>query len=375
MTRWTIATLVMALLAAVAVVIAWTLDPTRTLYGWLVAVYAAYTTAVGALLLLLLGDATDAVWLPVLRRPVEAIVSALPLLAILFVPILLSLDRVYSWVPGGLPLAPHDEELVAAKRAWLNEPFFVVRSAVYLLVPALVGELVRARSRRIERAARQRIGAIGLTIVVPVVTFAGFDWVMSLEPGYYSTAFGLIPATGGFMAALAVVIIAIGLAHRRGVLLDAGPDHLHAIGKLLLTAVCFWAYLAFFQYMLGWIANLPAEARWYLPRTTGAWGALAVVLIALHFAVPFLALLSRPLKRSALALGVVSAGLLFTHWLDVYWLSLPAIRPRAPAFHVADLASVLAVFCAGFAIAAWRTARAPSAPNPLFERSLRYRSE
>lgn len=370
MTRWTIAAL--SIVATAGVVLAWTLEPTRTLYAWLVAHYAAYTTAVGALVLLLLGDATDAVWLPVIRRPVEAIASTLPLLVILFVPILLSLELVYPWASGGLALSHHELELVRAKRAWLDEPFFVVRSAVYLLVPAILAEIVRTRGAA---AARRRLGAVGLPIVILVATFAGFDWVMSLEPAYYSTAFGLIPTTGGFMAALAILVIVIALAHRRGELLDAGPDHVHAIGKLLLTAVCFWAYLAFFQYMLGWIANLPNEARWYLPRTRGGWGWIAFALIALHFALPFVALLSRALKRRAGALAIVSAGLLVMHWLDLFWQSLPAIDPAAPSLHVADVASVIAVSGAALAVADWRASHSPPRAHPLHERSLRYRSE
>lgn len=375
MTRWTIAAVVIAVLATLAVAVAWTLDPTRALIGGLMAVYTAYTTAIGALLLVLISDATDAVWLPVLRRPAEAIVSILPLLAMLFVPLLLSLGRIYSWAPDGLPLSAHDEELVSRKRAWLNEPFFVMRSAAYLLVPVFVGELVRARSRYAARAKRQRTAAVGLPIVILVATFAGFDWVMSLEPGYYSTAFGLIPTTGGFMAALSLLIIIVAVSQRRGALIDVGPDHIHALGKLLLTSVCFWAYLMFFQFMLGWIANLPFEARWYLPRTTGGWGLIALVLVGFHFVLPFFALLSRSLKRSASALAVVSSGLLFVHWLDVYWLTVPAVRHDAPSFHVSDLASAVAVFCSGYALAMWRTVRASPTPIPLFERSLRYRSE
>lgn len=371
MKRWTLFALAAAVIFTAIGVFAWILDPTRTLYAWLVACFAAYTTATGALLLLLIGDATDSVWLAVIRRPVEALAGTLPLLAILFVPILLSLARVYPWM--------RSEELVHGREAWLNAPFFVVRSALYLLVPAVLAELILARSRRgTDRAARRRLGAIGLPIVILLVTFAGFDWIMSLEPGYFSTAFGLIPATGGFMAALSLVVLTVVIARRSGALASVGPDHLHAIGKLMLTAVCFWAYLAFFQYMLGWIANLPAEARWYLPRTRAEWGAIAVALIALHFVVPFVALLSRELKRRAVPLAVVGAGLVLAHWLDVFWLSIPALRRAAPSVHVADLVCALAVAGAVLALATFRASRAARSArheDPLLERSLRYRSE
>ncbi len=367
--RWAITGLALALLFGAIALFAWTLDPARALYAWLVAFFAAYTTATGALLLLLMGDATESVWLAVLRRPVEALAGTLPLLAILFVPILLSLERVYPWM--------RSEELVRGREVWLNAPFFVVRSALYLLVPAVLGELVLARSRRgTERARRRRLGAIGLPIVILLVTFAGFDWIMSLEPGYFSTAFGLIPATGGFMAALSLVALTLAFARHRGELAEAGPDHVHAIGKLMLTAVCFWAYLAFFQYMLGWIANLPAEARWYLPRTRDEWGAVAAALIALHFVVPFFALLSRELKRRAIPLAIVGAGLVLAHWLDVFWLSIPALRRGGASFHIADLVCALAIAGAVLALATWRASRVSARrEDPLLERSLRYRSE
>ena len=371
MKRWMLSGLVVAVLFTAIAALAWVLDPTRALYAWLVAFFAAYTTATGALLLLLIGDATEAVWLAVLRRPVEAIAGTFPLLAILFVPILLSLARVYPWM--------RSDELVHGREAWLNAPFFVVRSAIYLLVPAVLAELILSRSRRgVDRAARRRLGAIGLPIAILVVTFAGFDWIMSLEPGYFSTAFGLIPATGGFMAALSLVVITVAILHRRGELADAGPDHLHAIGKLMLTAVCFWTYLAFFQYMLGWIANLPAEARWYLPRTREEWGAIAVALIVLHFVVPFVALLSRELKRRAVPLAILGGGLLLAHWLDVFWLTIPALRRGAPSLHAADLVAALAISGAFLATALFRASRAARSArreDPLLERSLRYRSE
>lgn len=376
MKRWTMGALVGAALGIVAVAIAWAIDPSRAAYGWLVAFYAAYTTATGALLLLLIGDATDSVWLAVIRRPVEAMIGTLPLLAIMFVPILLSLAYVYPWAPGGLPLTPHQEEILGKTSGWLNSPFFVVRSAIYLLVPTILGELALARGKRGgERAARRRFAAITLPIVILLATFAGFDWIMSLEPGYSSTAFGLIPTTGGFMAALGLVSLVLAAAHRRGALPEAGPEHSHAIGKLLLTAVCFWAYLAFFQYMLGWIANLPMEARWYLPRTRGAWGWIGFALILGHFALPFLALLSRGLKRTD-GLAVVGGVLVFMHWLDLYWLAVPALR-TGPTLHLADVGAALAVFGAALALASFRASRASPLPkaDPLLERSLRYRSE
>lgn len=375
--RW--AGVLVAVVCAVALAVAWPASPVRSAHAWLVAAVFAYTVGCGALALLMIGYATDAVWLVVMRRPIEAVAGTLPLAAAALVPVLLSLDALYPWarVPS---LPAHEAELLRSKQAWLNEPAFVLRSIGYLAVPALLGELLLRGSRREDRPASMRAqrvaSALGLPVLGLVTSFAMFDWLMSLEPGFYSTSFGLLPNAGGFLAltGLVAVVIAIG---RRGALDAVGPEHTHALGKVMLAALCVWAYLAFTHFLILWIADLPHEARWLLPRTTGGWKRVARALIAFHFALPFAALLSRELKRRAVLLALVGALVFLVHWLELFWLALPALEPAGPTFHVADLASLLGLCSAMLALATLRVAGLSPVPrsDPLLARALRYRSE
>lgn len=365
--------LVATALGSVLFVVGFVAAPVHALHAWLVAVLTAYTIACGALLLSLIGYATDAAWIAVVRRPLESIAGTLPIVGLLFVPILLSIGAIYPWAPGGLPLPPHAEELVRHKRAWLNEPAFLGRSIAYLVAPVVLFELFRLWSKHGRVRAPRVASAIAIPLFGLVITFAMFDWLMSLEPTFYSTSFGLIPNAGGFAAALGVlsVIVAVGGGARSVIT----SEHTHAIGKLMLAAVSVWAYLAFTHYLLIWIADLPIEVRWYLPRT-GPWKPVASLLVVLHFAVPFAALLSRALKRRPALLAIVGALLVAMHWVDLWWQTMPAIEP-APSLGLAEVGAVLAIGGATMLVGIVRAARAPSlrASDPLFLRGLRYRSE
>lgn len=375
--------LAVAVLGVIVAGIDWAFEPTRAAYGWLIAVCFGYTVAAGALVFLMLGYATDAVWLVVIRRPAEAIVGALPVLAILFIPILVSLDRIYDWVPGGLPLAEHEVEVVRHKTAWLNEPFFVARSVLYLVVPSLLGEPLLHWSKKQDREERSYarpmrvLSALGLPVLVVLATFAMWDWIMSLAPSFASTSFGAIPSTGGFLALLGILAMLIFWAHRRGALPEVGREHTHALGMVMLAAVCFWAYLAFTQWLIVWIGDLPNEVRWYIPRTRGGWEPVAYTLMIGHFGVPFFALLFRDLKRHAWMLATVGLLVASMHWIALWWDVLPALRPAGPDFAAADIGSMLAVLGALSALAAFRITGVALVPryDPLLERGLRYKAQ
>ena len=210
------------------------------------------------------------------------------------------------------------------------------------------------------------------------MSFAAFDWQMSLDLRLFSTIFGLYYFAGSFLSAFAVLILMMnGLRAEPGTPgALANPNHYHSLGKWLLAFTAFWAYMAFSQYLLIWIANLPEEVPWYLARNRGGWAPVGVALIVFHFIVPFFALLSRPLKRSPRALGFIAAYVLVIHYVDVYWVMMPALQheAHAPRPHLADLTALAGVGGAALAFILWRLQGRPAVPvgDPYLAESLRY---
>ena len=247
----------------------------RTAYGaYLTAYVAVLGTVLGALILVMMSYATGARWFVVLRRLTETAAATVPVLLLLFVPILLGLHDLYPWVP---PLDRVDapmRALVQQKHAYLNVPFFLVRGAVYFGVWLAIALLLRRWSVRQDdehgvRLTRwqRRLSAGGLPAVAVTLTFASFDWMMSLTPAWYSTIYGVYVFAGGFVAALALIAVLAAIEHETGRLADPViGHHFQALGKLLLTFVMFWAYIAFAQILIIWIGGIPAEVSWYAVR-------------------------------------------------------------------------------------------------------------
>ena len=177
------------------------------------------------------------------------------------------------------------------------------------------------------------------------MTFAAFDWMMSLDPRFFSTIFGVYWFAGSFMAAFAVVIIAATLTRDDPSAFGhhLNLEHFHSLGKFLLAFVAFWAYIAFSQFMLIWIANIPEEVPWYVLRIDGGWRWVGAFLALFHFLVPFFLLLSRDLKRSPRALSALAAWLLLVHWVDLYWLVMPHLHPAGPRPSLLDLTAFVGV--------------------------------
>jgi hypothetical protein len=208
-----------------------------------------------------------------------------------------------------------------------------------------------------------------------VFTAAAFDWQMSLDLNLASTIFGVYWFAGSFLCAVAVLVLAVVGAEKAGVLRGlVNASHYHSLGKLLLAFVVFWAYIAISQYLLIWIANIPEEVPWYILRGHGGWKALGVFLVVFQFAVPFFVLLSRNLKTSPRALGAVSVYLLVVHYVDVYWVVMPALHPEGPRPHFTDVTAVIGVGAAAVAFVLWRLRGRAAIPvgDPYLQESLRY---
>jgi len=355
---------------------AW-VSPRQAAFSWLAGFGFALTLALGALVFLLIQHATGATWSIVLRRPIEAAAGTLPLLALLFVPLLFALDDLYPWAGTGAGTAAIPEDV---RQGYLNAPLFIVRAAIcfalWIAVPATLRRWSRlqAADARLTRRSRA-LGAVALPPVAFTMTFAAIDWFMSLEAGWVSTVFGVYIFAGSILGFLALLAVAARLLDRGGALGGLlTPSHHHALGKLILTFLIFWAYIAFVQYLLIWIADIPAEAVWYVKRTRGGWAALAVVLVLGHFALPFFLLLSRTLKRRPTALAAVGAWLLVMHYLDLYWVVVPALHPDGVRAHPLDLAALVGAAGTTFAFGTVLLRRAPLVPtgDPRLGRSLEF---
>lgn len=317
------------------------LAPRSTLQAWYAATLFWTGIPLGGLALLMIHHLTSGRWGWHLRPLLQASAATLPVILLAYLPLLLAMEILFPWTEP-LDTLP---EVVRNKLAYLNVPFFAARAAVYATV--WLG-LVHLLAPQHPRSGERRLGlaAAGLILYALTITFYGVDWVHSLEPTFYSSAIGYVMGTGQFVGALAMAVLMAALFPPG--LLGTGREQeaapFHDLGNLLLAAVMLWTYIVFAEYLIIWIADLPHEVEWYLRRQTGIWFWLTLLLIALHFCLPFVLLLFRRVKRSRRLLAAVAALLLVAGVLNVFWLVLPSFDAR-PAY--AGLIDVLAVAALG----------------------------
>ncbi|MFN7669538.1 MAG: hypothetical protein ACK5S5_03760 [Planctomycetota bacterium] len=311
-------------------------------FAYLVGYMGVLGICLGALFFTMVQHITRAGWSVVVRRTAENIAGALPLMAVLFVPVLLGAhDLFHHWME---PKA--GDEVLAGKSAWLNANFFYARAAIYFAI--WVGLAAFFRSQSIKQDASgdpaislrlARVAAPGLLLFALSTSFAAFDWIMSLDPHWFSTIFGITYFAGGVMAFFAFTILLLRWLGTKGYLKDAvTTEHFHDLGKFLFAFMVFWTYTNFSQYMLIWYANLPEETAWYAHRAHHGWSAVGTLLILGHFFVPFAFLMSRHVKRNPIGLAVGAVFMLVIHGMDMQYLILPNLghgEAAAPAGEVA----------------------------------------
>ena len=256
----------------------------------------------GSMAILMLHHLTGGDWGLPIRRPLEAATRTFPLMLILFVPLIFGLKTLFPWAqPGGLG----DDSILKFKRFYLSPNFFMTRAVIYFLIWLTLSYLLNKWSQEQDRngdpAIAKRLEGMsgpGLILYGLTVTYATIDWVMSLQPHWFSTIFGMIFMMVGVLGAMALVIlVARLLANYEPMASAVTPAQFNDLGNLLLAFVMLWAYLSFSQFLIIWSGNLPKEISWYVVRAEGGWARLAVFLIIFHFAIPFLLLLQRGLKR------------------------------------------------------------------------------
>ncbi len=334
---------------ALALSLAWAFSrPTQFFRSYLLAYVFWIGFPLGCLALLMLHHLAGGYWGFVIRRSLEAGTRTFRLMAVLFVPILVGLSRLFAWTR---PEAAADP-LWQQKHFYLNVPFFVGRAVVYFVSWIVVAHFLNKWSSEQDGqtggasllSRLQALSGAGLVVYGLTITYASIDWVMSLEKGFFSTIYGMIFMVAPALVALAfVVLVARLLAEHEPLSAVIADWHFQDLGNLLLTFVMLWAYLSFSQFLIIWAGNLQDEIPWYLSRGRGGWAGVALLLILFYWAVPFVLLLNRPVKRHMRVLAGVAVALIVMSLVDMFWLVVPAYEPARPRVHPMDLLAVVGI--------------------------------
>ncbi len=363
-------------------VVGWTLDANRFYFAYLIGWVFCLSIAVGAQFFVLIQHLTRAGWSVVVRRIAEALVWSFPLLAILSIPVLLGMHDLYHWTHHDVmdPADSHFDPILYGKRGYLNTPFFLIRLAIYFFAWSFIGYKLYTSSVRQDATgdpstpARQRkISAIGLPIMAVTTAFASYDLLMSLDPHWFSTIFGVYFFGASFWTVHAfIALVAILLQRNNDLSGIVKPDHYHDLGKFMFGFTVFWAYIAFSQYMLIWYGNLPEETLWYRHRLEHGWQYHSAILLVAHFIIPFWVLLTKGAKRSKAIMFVMAIWFMIMNWFDIHWIAMPVQSKNVAGFHWIDFACWLGLFGLFVGVFLWRLARHPLVPqrDPNLNKSL-----
>src|SRR5438876_11049632 len=296
--------------------------PTQFYQSYLMAYMFCLGITLGGLALGMVHQLSGGAWGIVIRRPIGAATRLLPLMTVLFLPVVVGMNNLYPWTHASTVAG---DELLQWKRPYLNVPFFLLRAAIYFAAWNAISYWLNKWAAEQDRTAdpqvarkMERISAAGLVVYGLTITFASFDWLMSLEPRWYSTIYGVLIMGGQGLTALAFLIIALVWLSRRPPLdRIVVPSHFHDLGNLTLAFVMLWAYFSFAQYLIIWAGNLPAEITWYQHRLQTGWRLIGMGLIVAHFGVPFVLLLSRAVKREPQTLAKVALWILVVRLVDL----------------------------------------------------------
>jgi hypothetical protein len=302
--------------------------------------------ALGCLAILMLQHMSGGAWGLVIRRLLEAATRTFPLLAVMFVPVAFGVRSIYIWAqPVALDAPEALKHALAHKAPYLNVPFFLARAVFYFAVWNLMAYFLSKWSLEQDRTGHrpitsklQALSAPGLILYGFTVTFASIDWLMSLEPQWFSTMYGILVMGGQGLSAMAFIIAVVVLLARFKPLSEViKPRHLHDLGKLMLAFLMLWAYFSFSQFLIIWSGNLPEEIPWYVRRLQSSWKWVGLSLVVLQFALPFALLLSRDLKRNARRLVVVAIAIIVMRFVDLIWMTGPEFHAGAFRIHWMDV--------------------------------------
>ncbi len=362
-------------------IIAFIIDSQRASYSYLTSFMFLISLGVGSLFLVSLEYLAGAVWSTPFRRISEFFSGIIPYLIILAIPLFFTLHDIFHWTNSGVV---ETDAVLKGKEAYLNIPFFIVRVILIFAVWTLFYFLITKRSRKQDETGDQgltrtniKLSTAFIFIFAFSITMASVDWMMSLEPHWFSTIFGVYYFSGTVWCALAALTLTTVLLKEKGYLLPGlKNDHYYSLGTMLFAFTAFWGYIAFSQYMLIWYADLPEETTWFFHRWEGGWIYASILLIIVHFIVPFFALLSFPAKTNPKRLKFVSIWVLFAHFFDLYWLIMPGMIQAGRPYSFSWMDLVFPVAVVGFVmIIFWKmTSKYNLVPikDPKLQRGLDY---
>jgi len=344
---WERKSLVVGIAGVLLSVVAFLIDREQFLRSYLFAYLYWTGMALGCLAILLLHHVVGGKWGRMIRRLCEAGARTLPFMGLLLIPVLLNMTTLYPWTR---PEAAQDAN-IQSKTAYLNVPFFIGRAICYFAIWSLYAYVLSKWSNALDRTKDERlvakmraVSAPGLVVFTLTTTFAFVDWIMSLEPHWFSTIYGVMFMVGEMLESFAFVIALMIILSRKAPLKEyITPQHFHDLGNLMFAFMVLWAYLSFSQFLIIWAGNLPEEIPWYISRLRGGWGWVALTLVVFHFAVPFGLLLMRGVKRRAERLLRVCLLLIAVRLVDVYWITEPAFYGQRLRIHWMDFITPVAV--------------------------------
>jgi hypothetical protein len=336
-----------------------TLSKTQFFQSYLFGYLFWFGIAVGCSSVVALHHLVGGGWGFVIQRLLESGTRTLPLMALLFLPLFFGMQDLYLWAR---PEAVAADKILQHKSPYLNVPFFWIRALIYFSVWGLFAYLLNKWSHQQDHMADpaptlkiQKFAGPGLVFYVLTMSFAAFDWVMSLEPHWFSTIFGVIFVVGQGLTTLAFAIIGLRLvADREPISGVVATKHFHDLGNLMFAFILLWAYVSFSQFFIIWSGNLPEEITWYVHRLHGGWGAIAMLLVLFHFFIPFVLLLLRKTKQKAPVLAKVAAAMIVMRLVDLFWIVAPNFHAEKFSIHWMDLLAPIGIGGVWIATFAWQ---------------------
>lgn len=303
-------------------------DTLRAYYNLIVTLSWLYSIGLGAMFLIALEYIVSADWSVPFRRITEIVAGMIFVVPIVSIPLLLNLDTIFVWLNPQLLEA---DKYVAGKVPYLNQDFFIIRSIATFLIMFVFYFLLAGRSFMQDKNKNPKVGkltsklsALFMPIFAVTITVVSMDWLMSLEPKWFSTIFGVYYFAGSVLSALAVItFISIVLSENGYMGKHLTEDHFYNFGGLMFAFTSFWGYIAFSQFMLIWYANIPDETLWYMNRGGDGWFMVSIGLIFVKFAIPYLALVTRPSKSNPFRLKIIAVWIFLAHYYDLYWIVMP----------------------------------------------------
>ncbi len=372
--------LILAAAGLIIIILSYFLDHTRSAFNNIIGLMFLVSIGLGSLFLVAIEYLGGAVWSTPFRRISEFLAATLIVVPLLAIPLYFNLHDLFHWTHTEVVEA---DKILKGKAPYLNETFFVIRIIFYLAVWILFYFILTGNSEKQDKSGDQKLtkknirnSAIFIPFFGLTITFSAIDFMMSLEPHWFSTIFGVYYFSGTILCALAAGTWLIVTLNERGYLLKGiVKDHYYSLGALLFAFTNFWAYIAFSQFLLIWYANLPEETFWYLMRWDGPWMWVSILLMVVHFAVPYFGLLSQPSKMNPKRLKLMSLWIIFAHLLDLYWIVMPTYSKESVTFGWMELGFPIFVIGLVLIVFNFKAGKSNMVPvgDPKLKRGLNFR--